>query len=210
MRVIVELAEIQYTRLAARSPRTQTADIEALNAQIERMQTELATLEVEKNCLEASVEAARADFERERDRCDTLMAETLALTKVAMSARENAARREGEVSARRGRRRWGQFFAPRRANAQRPAETSVTASPLPARILTEKPICKHGNAEFVMLASRVNDSKDLRERAAEMRASSIELKDNNTATVIERLAELYDRLADRAEIRSNGGVRPTA
>jgi hypothetical protein len=59
-----------------------------------------------------------------------------------------------------------------------------------------------------MLASRVNDSKDLRD--AEMRASSKELKDNNTATVILRLAELYDRLADRAEIRSNGGVRPTA
>jgi hypothetical protein len=62
----------------------------------------------------------------------------------------------------------------------------------------------------VMLVSHVNDSKDLRERAAEMRASSKELKDNNTATVILRLAELYDRLADRAEIRSNGGVRPTA
>jgi hypothetical protein len=31
-----------------------------------------------------------------------------------------------------------------------------------------------------MLASRVNDSKDLRERAAEMRASSKEVKDNNT------------------------------
>ena len=45
------------------SPRTQTADIDALNAQIERMQTELATLEVEKNCLEASVASARADFE---------------------------------------------------------------------------------------------------------------------------------------------------
>ena len=58
-----------------------------------------------------------------------------------------------------------------------------------------------------MLASHVSDSKDLRERAAEMRASSKELKDNNTAMVIERLAELYDRLADRAEIRSNGGVR---
>jgi hypothetical protein len=42
----------------------------------------------------ASVAAARADFERERDRCDTLMAETLALTKVAMSAREKAARLE--------------------------------------------------------------------------------------------------------------------
>ena len=38
-----------------------------------------------------------------------------------------------------------------------------------------------------MLASRVNDSKDLRERAAEMRASSKELKDDNTATVILRL-----------------------
>ena len=39
--------------------------------------------------------AARTDFERERDRCDTLMAETLALNKVAMSAREKAARLEG-------------------------------------------------------------------------------------------------------------------
>jgi len=36
-----------------------------------------------------------------------------------------------------------------------------------------------------------------------MRASSKELKDNNTAAVIMRLADLYDRLADRAEIRSN-------
>jgi hypothetical protein len=41
-----------------------------------------------------------------------------------------------------------------------------------------------------MLVSHVNDSEDLRERAAEMRASSKELKDNNTATVILRLAEL--------------------
>jgi hypothetical protein len=69
-----------------------------------------------------------------------------------------------------------------------------------------KPICKRGNAEFVMLASHVNDSKDLRVRAAEMRASSKKLKDNNTAAVILRLADLYDRLADRAEIRGNGGV----
>ena len=58
-----------------------------------------------------------------------------------------------------------------------------------------------------MLVSRVNDLKDLRERAAEMRASSKELKDNNTATVILRLAELYDRLAERAESRSNGACR---
>ena len=57
-----------------------------------------------------------------------------------------------------------------------------------------------------MLVSHVNDSEDLRERAAEMRASSKELKDNNTATVILRLAELYDRLAERAEARSDRAV----
>ena len=52
-----------------------------------------------------------------------------------------------------------------------------------------------------MRASFVNDSIHLRERAAEMRVSSKELKDNNTAAVIMRLADLYDRLADRAETR---------
>jgi hypothetical protein len=57
-----------------------------------------------------------------------------------------------------------------------------------------------------MRASGVNDLNHLRERAAGMRASSKELKDNNTAAVILRLAELYDRLAQRAEIRSHGDV----
>ena len=47
----------------------------------------------------------------------------------------------------------------------------------------------------------------LRERAAEMRSSSKELKDNNTAAVIMRLADLYDRLADRAETRGGRAVR---
>ena len=53
----------------------------------------------------------------------------------------------------------------------------------------------------------LNDSNYLRERAAEMRSSSKELKDNNTAAVIIRLADLYDRLADRAEIRGDRAVR---
>ena len=60
------------------------------------------------------------------------------------------------------------------------------------------PHCFGSNAESVMRASYVNDSNHLRERAAEMRASSKELKDSNTARVIMRLAALYDRLADRA------------
>jgi hypothetical protein len=64
-----------------------------------------------------------------------------------------------------------------------------------------------------MRASYVNESNHLRERAAEMRASSKELKDNNTAAVIMRLADLYDWLADRAETRGNcavpsDGVKP--
>jgi hypothetical protein len=62
------------------------------------------------------------------------------------------------------------------------------------------------NAESAMRASFVNDSIHLRERAAEMRVSSKELKDNNTAAVIMRLADLYDRLADRAEARSDRAV----
>ena len=70
------------------------------------------------------------------------------------------------------------------------------------------PINFCSSAESVMLASHVNDLNQLRERAAEMRASSKELKDNNTAAVIVRLAELYDRLAERAEIRSSGVVPP--
>jgi hypothetical protein len=58
--------------------------------------------------------------------------------------------------------------------------------------------------QSLMPVSHVSDSQHLRDRAAEMRASSKELKDNNTAAIILRLAELYDRLADRAEDRGDG------
>ena len=54
-----------------------------------------------------------------------------------------------------------------------------------------------------MPASQANDLNHLRERATEMRASSKELKDNQTAALIARLADLYDRLADRAEARGD-------
>ena len=138
VRVIVDLAEIHYKPVPARSPDGRQADNSALNARIEQLQAELARLEVEKNCLEASVAEHRADFERERDRCDTLMAETLALTKVAMSAREKAARLDGELSAARARRRWWrrliapdavQTRPPRRGNGH----SAVIAS-VPVRI----------------------------------------------------------------------------
>jgi chromosome segregation ATPase len=137
VRVIVDFAEIQYKPAPTRSTNGPQADIDALNVRIEELQAELAKLEMEKNCLEASVAEHRADFERERDRCDKLIAETLVLNKVAMSARENAARLEGEVSARRGRRRWwGRLVTPRHARGQRPAERSVTTSgPAPHQVI---------------------------------------------------------------------------
>jgi len=65
----------------------------------------------------------------------------------------------------------------------------------------QDPIPDLAMAEYVMRASHVDDSLHLRERA--MRASSKELKDNNTAAVIMRLADLYNRLADRAETLGN-------
>jgi hypothetical protein len=61
--------------------------------------------------------------------------------------------------------------------------------------------------ELVIRASQTNDSQHLRERAAEMRASSKELKDNNTVVVILRLAELYERLAGRAETETTAQCR---
>ena len=49
-------------------------------------------------------------------------------------AREKAARLEGEMSARRGRRWWGRLVAARGAGAKRPP-TSVTASnPSPSEL----------------------------------------------------------------------------
>jgi hypothetical protein len=58
-----------------------------------------------------------------------------------------------------------------------------------------------------MRASYVNESNNLQQRAAEMRASSKELKDNNTAALIMRLADLYDRLAIRAESRGDRAMQ---
>ena len=53
-----------------------------------------------------------------------------------------------------------------------------------------------------MRTSNAIEANHLRERAAEMRGSSKELKDSATAAVLMRLADLYDRLAARAEARS--------
>ena len=98
-RVNVDLNDFQYTPMPTRKRDGHRPTVEALQA-------ELARIEVEKRCLEATAAGHRADFERERDRSDTIMSEALRLTKVAMSARENAARLEGELAVRQTRSWW--------------------------------------------------------------------------------------------------------
>jgi hypothetical protein len=61
-----------------------------------------------------------------------------------------------------------------------------------------------------MPASHVNNSKHWRDRAAQMRALSDMMKDIECVAIMQRLADDYDKLADRADIRSSGGVPPSA
>ena len=53
--------------------RDHRAETDALNARIEQLRAELAKVEVEKRRIEVSAAGHRADFERERERCNTLM-----------------------------------------------------------------------------------------------------------------------------------------
>jgi hypothetical protein len=52
--------------------------------------------------------------------------------------------------------------------------------------------------------SHVNDSKHWRDRATEMRALAETMKDLETKTIMLKLADDYDKLAERAEIRNAG------
>lgn len=97
VRITVDLTEIQYKPLPARSPGGHRSSIDDLNTRIEQLEGEVARLEVEKQCLEVRAAGHRADFEYERNRRDTLLAETLKLNEFVMSAREKAARLEGEL-----------------------------------------------------------------------------------------------------------------
>jgi hypothetical protein len=108
-RVTIDLTEINYKPLRTRSPGHRSAG-DDLNARVEHLEGELARLEVEKQCLEVRAASHRADFERERERCDTLVIEALKLGNLAMTAREKAARLDGELSAAWARRRWWRWL----------------------------------------------------------------------------------------------------
>ena len=53
-----------------------------------------------------------------------------------------------------------------------------------------------------MTLQGINDSKHWRDRAAEMRVLSVEMKDFEARTLMLKLANDYDKLADRAEDRA--------
>ncbi len=90
--VSVELAEIRHT---PRPRGSSVADNIALPTdKIEVLQAEIARLA-------ASAAVHRADFERERERVDRLVAEVLQATAETMAAREATARLEDEVAALR-------------------------------------------------------------------------------------------------------------
>jgi hypothetical protein len=59
-----------------------------------------------------------------------------------------------------------------------------------------------------MARSHVNDSKHWRDRAAEMRVLSTMMQHAETQDIMVKLADDYDKLADRADIRSNGNIPP--
>lgn len=97
--VSVDLADIQHKPLPARSPGGHQAVTAPLKAKIEMLQAEL-------DKLSTTAAGHRADFERERDRAERLMAELLKATADSMAARETAARLEGELTALRSRPWW--------------------------------------------------------------------------------------------------------
>ena len=87
--VTVDLTEIRHT---PRPPNAHQKSTITLEAKIETLQAEIARFE-------AAAASHRADFERERERADRLMAELLKATADTMAAKEATARLEGELAA---------------------------------------------------------------------------------------------------------------
>ena len=103
MRITVDVADLEYKPLPARSPGGHRGDTDALKARIEALQRGLNELEAENGTLRSIADGHRADFERERERCDTLLLEIVRFTAAVISAREKAARLQGELAACRAR-----------------------------------------------------------------------------------------------------------
>jgi hypothetical protein len=95
--VAVDLTE--RPTVAACSAEGDQSVVVTLTARIETLEAEFAKVE-------AAAAVHRADFERERERCERLMAEVLKATAELMAAREATARIAGELAAYRARPWW--------------------------------------------------------------------------------------------------------
>jgi hypothetical protein len=102
--VLVDLAEMNHKPMPTRSPSGYRAM--DLKATLEALRADLAELEDENASLRAAAAGHRTDYERERDRADTLMAQLLKSTADLMAARETAAKLDGELAALRRRPWW--------------------------------------------------------------------------------------------------------
>jgi hypothetical protein len=78
--------------------------VATLTARIETLESEFAKVE-------AAAAVHRADFERERERCERLRAEVLKATAGLMAAREATARIAGELAALQARPWWRRLVA---------------------------------------------------------------------------------------------------
>jgi hypothetical protein len=93
----VELAE--RPTITGSSAEGDQSAVATLTARIESLEADFAKVE-------AAAAMYRADFERERERCERLMAEVLKGTAELMVAREAAARIAGELAALQARPWW--------------------------------------------------------------------------------------------------------
>jgi chromosome segregation ATPase len=85
--------------VTAHSPEGDRSIVATLTARIETLEADFAKVE-------AAAALHRADFERERERCERLMAEVLKATAELMAAREAAAKIAGELAAFKARPWW--------------------------------------------------------------------------------------------------------
>jgi hypothetical protein len=93
------LTSAEGPTVAADPPGVDQSVVATLAARIEMLEADFAKVE-------AAAAMHRTDFERERDRCERLMAEVLKGTAELMAAREAAARIAGELAALQARPWW--------------------------------------------------------------------------------------------------------
>jgi hypothetical protein len=85
---------------------------------------------------------------------------------------------------------------------------SLQSARLEQELTPSLPGLLSGAREGPMTLNHADDVKHWRDRAAEMRVLSSTTKDIEAQAAMVRLADVYDKLAERAELRANCDVPP--